>query len=181
MRFRLGLTAPIALAVFLVALVACGDDSSSGPAAGGLNTPDIQATVTALAQSQAQALTPTPVPESARQDLVAFAAGHSAISTRWDDFHQGMDQWRDGLVACTPASVESALAAFAGSALDVSQTARSLDRLPNLQTLAARLATAAEKESAAFENLSDNWTPETGLSGSSALFQQLASARAFCR
>ena len=177
MRFKKGLFAPVAMAVFLVALVACGDDSSSGPTAGGLNTPDIQATVTALAQSQAQALTATPVPESARQDLMAFSAGHQSTSAAWDEFHQGMDQWRDGLVACVPSSVESGLATFAGSSLEISQTARGLDRLPNLDTLVARLTAAAENETSAFEHLSDNWTPEIGLSGSSQLFEQLASAR----
>jgi hypothetical protein len=80
MRFRSGLTAPVAVAVFLVAFVACGGDPASGPSAPGINTPNIQATVSALAQSQAQALTPTPAPESVRQDLIAFAAGHQAIS-----------------------------------------------------------------------------------------------------
>ena len=177
MRFRLGLTAPVAIAVFLVALVACGDDPTSGPSAAGLNTPDIQATVTALAQSQAQALTPTPVPKQERQDLLAFAAGHRSTSAQWDDFHRGIDQWRDGLVACVPASVESALATFAGGALGITQTARGIERLPNLDNLAARLTVAAEAESAAFETLSDKWTPETGLSGNSELFQRLASAR----
>lgn len=175
MRFRLGLTAPVAMAAFLVALVACGDDSTT--AGGGLNTPDIQATVTALAQSQAQALTATPVPELARQDLLAFAAGHRSTADQWDSFHQGMDQWREGLAACVPSSVESALDSFTGSAIGITQTARGLGRLLGLETMAARLTVAAEKEAAAFETLSNNWTPDVGLSGSSDLFQSLALAR----
>ena len=109
MRFRLRLIAPVAVAVFFVALVACGDDTDTAPSASGVNSPDIQATVTALAQSQAQALTPTPAPESARQDLAAFAAGHQAVSVDWDSFRRGMDGWREGVVICAPASVESAL------------------------------------------------------------------------
>jgi hypothetical protein len=176
MRFRLGLTAPVAMAAFLIALVACGDDSTL-PAAGGLNTPDIQATVTALAQSQAQALTATPVPQLARIDLLAFQAGHRSTADEWNSFHQAMDQWREGLAACVPSSVESALDAFAGSAIGISQTARGLDRLLGLETMAARLTLAAEKEATAFETLSSNWTPEIGLSGSSDLFQSLATAR----
>ncbi len=180
MRFRLGLTAPAVIAAFLVAVAACGEDSAAGPP--GLKTPDIQATVTALALSQAQALTPTPVPEGTRRELLAFAAGHRSTSDDWDRFHQGMDQWREDVVACVPASVESALDAFAGRALGITQTARSLDRLPYLETQAARLTAAAEREGAAFETLSNNWKPESGLSGgapsqSPGLFQQLALAR----
>ncbi|MCH7738421.1 MAG: hypothetical protein IH872_13600 [Chloroflexi bacterium] len=177
MRFRLRLTAPVAMAVFLVALVACGDDLAPGPSAPGLNTPDIRATVSALAQSQAQALTPTRVPESARQDLVAFGEGHRATSVDWDRFHQEMDRWREGVVACVPASVESALETFKGRALGLTQTARGIARLPNLETLAARLTAAVESEAAAFETLSDNWTAESGLTGGASLFQQLALAR----
>jgi hypothetical protein len=164
------------MAAFLVALVACGDDSTL-PAGGGLNTPDIQATVTALAQSQAQALTATPVPELARQDLLAFAAGHRSTAGQWNDFHQGMDQWREGLAACVPSSVESALDGFTGSAIGITQTARGLDRLLGLETMTARLTLAAEKEAAAFETFSSNWTPDIGLSGSSDLFQSLTLAR----
>ncbi len=73
MRFRFGLAAPVAIAAVLVGVVACGG-SNGTPS--GLNTPDVQATVTALALKRAQALTPTPVPEGVRQDLQAFAAGH---------------------------------------------------------------------------------------------------------
>ena len=180
MRFKLGLTAPAVIAVFLVAVVACGEESAAGPP--GLNTPDLQATVTALAFSQAQALTPTPVPEGTRRDLLAFAAGHRSTSDDWNRFHQGMDQWREDVVACVPASVESALDAFAGRALGITQTARSLDRLPYLETQAARLTAAAERQEAAFETLSSNWKPESGLSGgapsqSPGLFQQLSLAR----
>ena len=174
MRFRLGLSAPVAVAVFLVALAACGDDSAASPSgAGGLNTPDIQATVTALALSQARALTPTPLSQGARQDLLAFAAGLRSTSDDWDRFHQGMDQWREDVAACVPASVESALETFAGKALGITQTARGLDLLPKLETFASRLTAAAEREGAAFETLSNNWTP----SRSSESFQQLASAR----
>jgi len=131
MRFRLGLTAPVAMAAFLIALVACGD-STTLPAGGGLNTPDIQATVTALAQSQAQALTATPVPELARQDLLAFVAGHRSTADQWNDFHRGMDQWREVLAACVPSSVESELDGFTGSAIGITQTARGRDRLLGL-------------------------------------------------
>ena len=179
MRFRLGLTAPVAMAVFLVALVACGDDdTASGPSAPGINTPNIQATVSALAQSQSQSLTPTPAPESARQDLIAFAEGHQATSVDWDSFHEGMDKWRDGVSVCTPAAVVSALDNFAGQALGLAQTARGIHRLPDLETLAVQLTAAVESEAAACEALSDEWTAENGPSGAAGLFQQLASARA---
>jgi hypothetical protein len=181
MRFKFGLTAPVAVAVILVSAVACGQDSTA-PAPAGLNTPNIQATVTALALSQAQALTPTPVPEGVRQELLAFAAGHRSTSEEWDRFHQEMDHWRDDVVACVPASFESALDAFAGRALGITQTARSLDRLSNLEALAARLTAAAEREEVAFETLSDNWKPKSVLSSGSSsqapgLFQQVASVR----
>ena len=180
MRFRMSLTAPAVIAVILLAVVACGEDSVAAPP--GLNTPDIQATVTALALSQAQALTPTPVPEGTRRELLAFAAGHRSTSDDWDRFHQGMDQWREDVVACVPASVESALDAFAGQSLAITQTARSLGRFRHLETQAARLTAAAEREEAAFETLSINWTPESGLSGgapsqSPGLFLQFALAR----
>jgi len=180
MRFKLGLTAPAVIAVFLVAVVACGEDSAAAPQ--GLNRPDIQATVTALALSQAQALTPTPVPAETRQELLVFAAGHRSTSDDWDRFHHGMDQWREDVVVCVPASVESALEVFAGRAVGITQTARSLDRLPYFETQAVRLTAAAEREEAAFETLNNNWKPESGLSGgapsqSSELFQQVALAR----
>ena len=182
MRFKIGLTAPVAVAVILVGVVACGQDSTTAPVPAGLNTPNIQATVTALALSQARALTPTPVPEVVRQELLAFAAGHRSASEGWDRFHQAMDQWREDVVACVPASFESALVAFAGRALGITQTARSLDRLPYLEALAARLTAAAEREEVAFQTLSINWEPESGLSSGSssqapALFQQVASVR----
>ena len=180
MRFKSGLTVPAVIAVFLVAVVACAEDSTAGSP--GLKTPDIQATVTALALSQAQAPTPTSVPEGTRQELLAFAAGHQSTSDDWDRFHQGMDQWREDLVACVPASVESALDAFFGRAVGITQTARSLDRLPYLEDEAARLTAAAEREEAAFETLSSNWKPENGFSDaaesqSPGLFRQYASAR----
>jgi hypothetical protein len=168
---------PVAMAVFLVALVACGDDSTSSAPAGGLNTPDIQATVEALALSQAQALTATPVPASARQGLKDFATEHEATLAAWDNFYQGIDQWREGVVSCQPASVGSALENFSGQSLGITQSARNISRLPNLEILAARLSAAADLESAAFETLSNNWTSEVGLDGSSGLFQDLASAR----
>ena len=176
MRLRFGLMVPVAITVFLVALVACGDDSTSAPA-GGLNTPNIQATVEALALSQAQALPATPVPAPARQGLQDFAAGHEATSAAWDSFHLGMDQWREDVVVCVPASVSSALENFAGRSLGVTQSARDISRLPNLEILAARLIAAAELESAAFGTLSNNWSSEVGLDGNSGLFQDLASAR----
>lgn len=183
MRFKFGLAAPVAVAVFLVGVVACGQDTAAtAPVPAGLNTPNIQATVTALALSQARALTPTPVPVGVRQELLAFAAGHRSTSDDWDRFHQEIDQWRDAVVVCLPASFESALDAFAGRALGITQTARSLDRFPNLDALAARLTVAAEQEVVAFETLSNNWKPESGSSSgaspqSAGLFQQVALAR----
>lgn len=181
MRLKFGLTAPVVLAVILTAFVACGQDTATS-SPGGLNTPDIQATVTALAWSQAQALTPTPVPEGARQELLAFAASHGSTSDDWDRFDEGMDQWRNDVVACVPASFESALDAFAGRAIGITQGARSLDRFQSLQALAVRLTAAAELEKAAFEALSTNWTPESENSdtisvSAPALFQEVASVR----
>ena len=184
MRFRSGLAAPVAITLALAAFVACGGDRTAGPP--GLQTPDIQATVTALALSQARALTPTPVPEGTRQGLLAFAAGHGSTSDDWDDFRQRMDRWREDVVVCVPASVESALSVFAGRALGITQAARSLDRLSSTEGLAARLVAAAELEEAAFGALSNGWTPEIGLFGGSSSetpdgpigpFQQVASAR----
>ena len=177
MRFRFGLMVPVAMAVFLVALVACGDDSTSVLPAGGLNTPNIQTTVEALALSQAQAVDATPVPASAREGLIAFAAGHEATSDAWDSFHQGMGQWREDLVSWQPSSVASALENVAGQALGIAQAARGISRLTNREILAVRLTSAAEMEAAAFETLSNNWTSATGLDGSSGMFQHLASAR----
>ena len=133
MRLKFGIAAPVVMAVLLVTAVACGEDISVTPP--GLNTPDIHATVTALALSQAQALTPTPVPADVRQELLAFAAGHKSASDNWDLFHQSIDQWRDDVAICVPASFESALDDYAGRALGITQTARSLDRLPSLDTL----------------------------------------------
>jgi hypothetical protein len=164
----------MAMAVFLVALVACGADSTATSPVS-LQTPDIQATLTALALSEAQALTPTPVPEGARRELIGFVAGYRSMSDSWDRFHQEIDQWREDVAACVPASVESALEAFAGRALGITHTARSLDRLPYLETQAASLAAAADQEAAAFESLSKNWTPE--IERSVELFLQFASAR----
>lgn len=181
MRFRFGLAAPVAIAVFLVGFVACSQDSTV-TAPSGLNTPNIQATVTALALSQAQALTPTPVPEGVLQELLSFVAGHKSTSADWDRFQQEMDRWREGVAACVPASFESALNAFAGRALGITQAARSLDSLPGLEGLAARLTAAAEREEVVFETLSSDWQPESGLSSGSSsqapgLFQQVASVR----
>ena len=181
MSFKSALTVPAVIAVFLVAVVACAEDSAA-VGSPGLKTPDIQATATALALSQAEVPTPTSVPEGTRQELLAFAAGHQSTSDDWDRFHQGMDQWREDLAACVPASVESALDAFFGRAVGITQTARSLDRLPYLEDEAARLTAAAERDEAAFETPLSNWKPENGFSDaaesqSPGLFRQYASAR----
>ena len=66
--------------------------------------------------------------------------------------------------------------------MGITQTARSLDRFPNLEALAARLTAAAEQEEVAFDTLSHDWQPGSGLSSGSSsetpgLFQQLASVR----
>lgn len=174
MRIRLRLLAPVAMAVLLLGIAACGDDPDVSSSGVGVNTPDIQATVTALALSQARVLSATPVPAESRIDILAFAAGHQSTSDAWDQFHLGMDQWREDVVACVPSSVGSSLDTFASQALGITQAARSLDRLPNLESLADRLTAAAEGEAAAFEALKTNWTP----SNSSESFQQLAAARA---
>ena len=181
MSFKFRRTVAAAVAVFLVGVVACGQDSTA-TAPAGLNTPNIQATVTALALSQAQALTPTPVPEGTRQELRAFAAGHRSTSEDWDRFHQEMDRWRDDALVCVPAAFELALDAFAGRAIGITQAARALDRFPHLEALAARLTAAAEREEVAFDTLSNNWRPESGLSSGPSsqapdLFQQVASVR----
>ena len=161
----------MAIGVFLMAFAACGQDPERAIPEG-VNTPDIRSTITALALTQAQALTPTPVPASVRQELQNFAAGHDSTSDDWDRFHQGMDRWRDDVAACTPGAFESALDSFAGRALGIAQSARSLDRLPSLDVLAARLAAAAEDEAAAFQALSRN-----GLSDSAVSFEEVASVR----
>jgi hypothetical protein len=88
-----------------------------------------------------------------------------------------MDQWREVVSVCTPRSVVSALDIFAGQALGLVQTARGVERLPNLGALAVRLTEAVESEATAFETLSDDWTAENGLTGGAGLFQQLAAAR----
>lgn len=66
---------------------------------------------------------------------------------------------------------------FTGSSIGITQTARGQGRLLSLETMAARLTIAAEKEATAFETFGSNWTPDIGLSGSSDLFQSLALAR----
>lgn len=151
------LLAAYSLTSLLLVLGACTSGPGTAPPAAGTATPDVQATVTALANSQGNTAMPSPAPEQVRREVQEFAAAHLPVEEDWDQFHREFDQWRTGLMACDPRSVEVALREFAGRADAIAQDSRALSRPPALRSLANKLVNAAELEAAAFRSLRDNW------------------------
>ena len=145
----------------LLAAVACGSNGATDtPASGPQPTPDVQATLTALAQ-RAELGTPTPtvVPAEARTAALNFASGQRNVSQAWDQFHAEFDSWREGLVACNASSVRSSLQEFAGRFAGVTQAARALPRPGVVRGLTNTLIRAAEQEEEALRLLRDTWQP----------------------
>ena len=145
----------------LLAAVACGSNGASGtPDVKAEATPDVQATLTALAQGvELGSPTPTVVPAEARIAALSFGSGHRNVSQDWDQFHAEFDSWREGLVACNASSVRSSLQGFAGHFAGVSQAARALPRPRVVRGLADALIRAAELEEEALRLLRDTWQP----------------------
>ena len=161
MRIKRGPIGAVVAAGLLIAVAACGSDAST-PAQRGkpAATPNIQATITALAQgAQVGTPTPTAVPAGARTAAQEFAHGNQAISERWEKFHSDFDGWREGLVACSPGSVQAALGGFAGRFAEVTESARSLPRAAVVRALSDKLIQAAEQEEKALRLLRDTWQP----------------------
>ncbi len=117
--------------------------------------------------------TPTPVPELERDVAIEFVLGHRAIATDWDSYHAAFDAWREGLTACDPSSVETALNRFAGGFVELAEAARALPRDQILRDLADGVVVAVETDAEALRQLRDGWQP-----GDTALFAQVDAARA---
>ena len=90
--------------------------------------------------AEAVAPNPTPIPPADRQAVLDFAAGHQNISSGWEEFHVGFDDWRQGLASCDPSSVKVALAGFSGEFVALTEAARELPRDRLLRLIADRIA-----------------------------------------
>ena len=165
---KIGPIAGLIATGLLLAAVACGSNGGTGTPVSELQpTPDVQATLTALAQrAELGAPTPTVVPAEARIAALNFASGQGNVSRDWDQFHAEFDSWREGLVACNASSVRSSLQGFAGRFAGVVQTARALPRPGVVRGLADTLIRAAEQEEEALRLLRDTWPATAGNDGS---------------
>ena len=160
MSKNLHLAGAMVAAGLILTAVACGSEEQTPIRAGVPATPDVQATITALAQGVALGTpTPTAVPDSARAVALEFAAGNNSISIRWEEFHDDFDSWREGLVTCNADSVRAALRGFAGRFGGITATARALPRTSVVRALADDLIQAAEEEEEALRLLRDTWQP----------------------
>ena len=161
MTSKIGLIAGLIATGLLLAAVACGSNGGTDTPAGGAQpTPDVQATLEALAQRvELGTPTPTAVPAEARIAALNFASGQRNVSQNWDQFHGEFDSWREGLVACTASSVRSSLQGFAGRFAGVAQAARALPRPGVVRGLADTLIRAAELQEEALRLLRDTWQP----------------------
>ena len=123
--------------------------------------------------AEAVAPNPTPIPPADRQAVLDFAAGHQNISSGWEEFHVGFDDWRQGLASCDPSSVKVALAGFSGEFVALTEAARGLPRDRLLRAIADRSVSATELEEEALRQLRDSWHP-----GDSTFFEGVDVSRA---
>ena len=95
---NLGPLAGVVAAGLLLAAVACGTTESTRPSTTGTEpTPDVQATLTALAQGVERGIpTATAVPDAVRRATINFAISQRATVQAWDQFHTEFDSWREG-------------------------------------------------------------------------------------
>ena len=156
----------LAAAMLVLVLAACGEsEPTPAPVAGeGPATPDgqaRQATIAALAQARGGGTpTPTIVPVEEREVVLDFAKRHGSITQRWDRFHVGFDEWREGLIACDATAVQSKLREFAGIFSGITEQARGLPRSAGLRASADKLIEAIETEERAIRQLRDSWRPD---------------------
>ena len=128
-------------------------------------TPDIRATVEAEVQARLRSretITPTPVPlaPAGREAIATFASSHSEIIRDWEEFHVSIDEWRRGLTACAPSSVEVVLRQFAATIGAVAAQAAGLPRSSDVRAIADKLVAATEGEATAVRQLRDGWQPD---------------------
>ena len=152
--------AGVLVALLLVA-AACRSEGPTPSPGVSVGTPNVQATVEALARRpQLGTPTPTPVPAAARAVALEFATAHRTISKEWDTFHGSFDSWRERLVACDASSVQVALLQFGGRFSGITEAARALPRASVVRELADKLIQSSEKEEEALRQLRDTWQPE---------------------
>ncbi|MDA0734885.1 MAG: hypothetical protein O2909_09820 [Chloroflexi bacterium] len=157
MRLKIGLLPPLAAAIILALVVACG---SAAPPASNPNPAN-------------QPPTTTPIPPEARQAAQDFARAQRLIEEDWERFHTEFDQWRVGLSSCDWTAAQATLRGFAGDLSEITQQANNLPRSSSTRRLADQLIESAEKEAAGLRRLSDRWQPDA-----TALFEAVDSARA---
>ena len=161
MRSRTRLAWAGVLGGILLLAVACGSEGPTPSPSSPVATPNVQATIEALARRpQLGTPTPTPVPAAARAVAVEFATAHRTITKEWDTFHGSFDSWRERLVACDSSSVRVDLQQFGGRFSGITEAARALPRPSVVRELADKLIQAAEKEEEALRLLRDTWRPE---------------------
>ena len=158
---KIGQIAGLIATGLLLVTVACGSNGATRTTTGEPQaTPDVQATLTALAQRAELGIpTPTVVPAEARIAALNFASGQRNVFQDWDQFHTEFDSWREGLVACNASSVRSSLQGFTARFAEVAQSARALPRPRVVRGLANTLIRAAEQEEEALRLLRDTWQP----------------------
>ena len=154
-----------ALVVAALSLAALACSSPSGPveSPSAEPTPDIMATITALAQRPGFSTpAPTPVPQNVLESAQEFSRGLDSVNKNWDQLHLDYDTWQAGLFACDPRSVAASLNRFDGRFAAIVQSAMSLSRSSATREFSDQIISAAEAEQQALRSLRDN----QGLSGS---------------
>lgn len=148
MKVRLGLLFFLPLVFLLLASALACDQN------GGDTTATPPAPLAASPEPTARPLT-----AGDRQIIEEFAKQQQAVDAEWDRFHEEFDDWRAGLIACHPSSVQESLQDFAAAFKTVTDQAISLPRASVTGELADLLIVAAEEEEAAFRHLRDRWQP----------------------
>ena len=177
MSWKRGLVFLLAAAILPIAVAACDSDEPAPaatvpPTAG----PDVQATLSVLAQAAQARRVGTPIPKAvdAAESALAlsFAEKQAEIARDWDKFHTNLDAWREGLADCDASSREVALRGFAAQLAGITETARALPRSAAVRELADSLIEAIEQEETSLRQLRDGWQP-----GDTELFEKVDAER----
>ena len=149
----------LAPGLFLLLALACTTEQPADPFQPPEPTtgPNIAATVTARDRALPQGgPLPTMVPPLVIQATQDFAAAHGALSLEWDQLHQDLARWRQGLTFCDESSMRVAFLGFSSDFNSVAQAAGGLSRHYTVRSMSDQLIEAARKEESALRRLLDS-------------------------
>ena len=161
MRRKKGQLRLLPILVLPVLIAACGGGQEVPTrVTGEVPTPDVQATLEALARvpDVGAPTRPTVSPED-RTVVLDFLKSHNSVEQDWEQFHSSFDEWREGLIVCDASRRQVDLARFAGQFGSITEDGRNLPRSPSVRAMVDKLVEALEREDRALRLLRDNWQP----------------------